>query len=144
MDNESEWKKNYTNIILLFFCRSYEQGCHLLALFLWHALLIILLVILGRWNMFKSCQTPSCVSEENRKSLLQLLGQQSADLWYRLHFSNTMYKTRASPAWIYINKSWSFIKFIKDPYLIKLKNVNKRVVHCRFQHFVFANICVDL
>lgn len=83
------------NIILLFFCRSCEQGCHLLALFLWHALLIILFVILGRWNMFKSCQTPSYVSEENRKSLLQLLGQQSADLWYRLHFSNTMYKTRA-------------------------------------------------
>lgn len=140
MDNESEWKKNYTNIILLFFCRSYEQGCHLLALFLWHALLIILLVILGRWNMFKSCQTPSCVSEENRKSLLQLLGQQSADLWYRLH----CVKRVPPPAWIYIYKSWSFIKFIKDSYLIKLKNVNKRVVHCRFHHFVFANICVVL
>lgn len=133
-------KKNYTNIILLFFCRSYEQGCHLLALFLWHALLIILLVILGRWNMFKSCQTPSCVSEENRKSLLQ--HQPISDIGCT--FQTQCIKRVPPPAWIYINKSWSFIKFIKDSYLIKLKNVNKRVVHCRFQHFVFANICVDL
>lgn len=132
------------NIILLFFCRSCEQGCHLLALFLWHALLIILLVTWVVGTCSNRVKPPLTCQKKtgNLCYSFSVSNQPISDIGCT--FQTQCIKRVPPPAWIYIYKSWSFIKFIKDPYLIKLKNVNKRVVHCRFHHFVFANIRVVL